>query len=315
VEVVVTGWDVVPGIWELIAQARSIGQERLWEEGMSVGTAWETSLFDGSVTLVITPYDALPYAGQPTDAQGPTEEDWEVVAVEFLLRNESPNPNMYTGLSCYLEDGAGEHHGDLMGFLQGLTQINTSTVFFFNPQERIRTMKDFAIPVGAKDVRLVCETPFWAEAVIDLGPTPVTVDAPGKFAARHQETIYEVGDTVEAPEGHIFLTVDDVTFPPRVAELEVVPGLNLIAVDLTLENRGVEAFSPGGLFEPDLPLEVKDARGWRYLVGWWSQGHSMTIRPGEEITGQAVFRLPDDAEDPLFVFQVGRAGRVFVSLP
>lgn len=270
----------------------------------------ELSLLDERLTVF------LPLT-VPQHEQYLLSEGESFVVVEILAFNEGhiPQPLFLTGfLPCYLEDGVGEQY-PFKRRLGPLNGINTGTLYT-NPGERIRTLMDFVAPAGATDLSFVCESGFGGKAVINLGATPIAVGAPAEFQSHQDQPLYHVGDTVELPEGQIFLTVDQVTSPARVEHLDADPGMQLIVVDVTLENRGSEPYYQSGAIPgPSNPVELKDSLGWRYSLQWASwEGARLAIGSGEKISERVVFEVPEAARDLRFVFQTEIAERVFVSL-
>jgi len=179
-----------------------------------------------------------------------------------------------------------------------------------NPGERVRKWLTFLL-VEAQPSLLVLEADSTyglpsQRLIWDLGPAPAAVTAPPLIDGEKEQTIYAVGETVQA--GELTIRVTGVSYPPSNAQSPA--GYKKVHVDLVFENTGSQDIE----IDPGYAAWLKDAHGYEYSTAF-AMNYS-TIFPGGNLTTTAKFEVPETATGLMYEFDGLYIGlpKIFVRL-
>ncbi len=239
------------------------------------------------------------------------------VAVEYIAVNAGSIP---LPLSCYsdiyLKDESGQMYEQDIGAT--LAADISSLSIELNPGEKVRGKTGYQVPQNATGLQFIFDSRNWnaAKVFVNLGPTPVSSEAPSTLPAEKPQASHKVGETVIF--GSLAITVNSVTYPAPLDYAKPLAGHKFLAVDITIENKGstsAEIYTG--------QMAILDALGWFFdediNATMAAGGKPLTINlaQGEKIRTQVGFQIPEQATGLIFIFDNNNyeEGRVTISLP
>jgi hypothetical protein len=267
----------------------------------------------GSDVLVILGWEEVP----ETDFFKP-DAGKKFIAVELVIVNKGQSSrSISTLLQTSVKDETDQKYDP--DFMASSALDGASVDGELVPGEKVRGKVGFQVPETVTNLEFVFDASLFGtgKIFINLGGIPAKVDAPAEIQGETTQQTYNVGDTIAL--GTNTLVVNDVTYPPGGQFAQPKPGNKFIVVDITFENKGVEAVLVSSL----LQMKLKDSDGNKYGVDLMAttsaEGSSVDgeIAPGERVRGQIGFQIPESVLGLIFVFDadVWGSGKVFIALP
>lgn len=239
------------------------------------------------------------------------------IAVEVVLVNLGKTPIETTWFTFTLLDAYDEIVPD--GIFPVILAHGTALNGGLAPGERVRAKVGFESLEEEQKFSLEAkcfnfENNQNGELIVELGSKPQSVQAPGNFEGEILNDPLALGKS--AMVNSVEITVNKVSpFPEKYFDPSSNPRVSppmswmkYIIVDLTLVNKGtdeVELFRTGDLY-------ARDLEGRRYItIGWTNQvldeeiEDFITLKPGDELTGQVTLQIPKDSGHMYFVFEYG----------
>lgn len=169
-------------------------------------------------------------------------------------------------------------------------------------------------PFSNKLVKMYTAVTYALDKACPNQPTPAPQANQGTTLATPLTAQYHLGQA--APVGALQVTLDKVTGAPAAALPE--PGKRFVIAYFSVENKGTAPFGVTAL----LNTRFEDAAGTQYMVDPFALSLDVQttnfdgdMAPGEKRSGAAVYQVPMDATDLLWLFEDARPNQAVFAVP
>jgi hypothetical protein len=255
------------------------------------------------------------YVSKETDLFTPKAGN-RFVAVEIVMVNLGTVPVETIWYNFDLLDAYDEELPD--GVFPMMYVHSASLMGGLGPGERTRAKKGYEVPKEEQEFSLQAKCYNFdndqkGEVTVELGSQPRSVEAPGKFEGEISRDPLAVGksamvNSIEIAPKEVLAFPESLIDPddPRVATPP--DWMKYVVVDMDLVNKGRADYE---LFVTT-DLYVQDLEGRRWFAATWVSfvmedpiKESITLKPGDKVSGQLAFQVPKEGSHQYLVFENG----------